>query len=266
MNVIGIHAEEFWLEGCSAPCTGTVIRFKVKAGAKPVARQPIPMSPYDELRTEYHLEEWCAQGKMRKIDTAKERLPEWATPVFVVDQDAKGLLGRMVCAYGPVNKCLEASTFPSADPEEAFRRAAGKDHHTLIDAIWGYTQFLVDEATSRVLTVCAKSGLYQMLRMPFGPAPAPPEMQSYVSRTFGSIVDPKTGEKVCVPLMDDLNISSRTFHEHKEHVNLVLDAAAKDGFEFKLTKGQFNKLEIILWGCRCNGKGCLLYTSDAADE
>ena len=75
--------------------------------------------------------------------------------MFVVDQDAKGMLGRMVCAYGPVNKCLKISTFPSADPEEAFRQAAGKDHHTLIDAIWGYTQFLLDETTSRILTVCA---------------------------------------------------------------------------------------------------------------
>ena len=106
--------------------TGTVISFKVKPGAKPVARQPIPMSPYDELRTEYHLEEWRVQGKLRKIDTSRERLPEWATPVFVVDQDAKGLLGRMVCAYGPVHKCLEITTFPSADPDAAFQQAAGK--------------------------------------------------------------------------------------------------------------------------------------------
>ena len=200
-QVIEAHPEQFWLDGCEAPCVkGTVISFKLKPGAKPVARQPIPMSPYDELRTEYHLEEWAAQGKIRKINTDKERLPEWATPVFVVDQDAKGLLGRMVCAYGPVNKCLELSTFPSADPEEAFRQAAGKDHHTLIDAIWGYTQFMLDETTSRVLTVCARSGLYQMLRMPFGPAPAPPEMQSYVVKKFGELRDPETGEKICVPL------------------------------------------------------------------
>ena len=64
---------------------------------------PIPLSPFDDLRVEYHLQEAVALGKMRKIDTRTERLPEWATPVFVVDQDAKGLLGRMVCAYGHVN-------------------------------------------------------------------------------------------------------------------------------------------------------------------
>ena len=114
--------------------------------------------------------------------------------------------------------------------------AAGKDHHTIIDAIWGYTQFLEDETASRILTVCARSGLYQMLRMPFGPAPAPPEMQSYVARTFGELRN-AWGEKICVPLMDDLSMSSWTFEEHSQDVNTVLEAAAKDGFEFKLTKG-----------------------------
>ena len=87
-NVIAAHPLQFWLEGCEAPTVrGTVISFRLKPGAKPVARQPIPMSHCDELRTEYHLEEWCVQGKARKIDTSKESLPEWATPVFVVDQD-----------------------------------------------------------------------------------------------------------------------------------------------------------------------------------
>ena len=142
----------------------------------------------------------------------------------------------MVCAYGPVNKNLEISTFPSANPTEAFRLAAGKRHHTLIDAIWGYTQFMVDEPTSRILTVCAKSGLYQVLRMPFGPAPAPPEMQSYVQRTFGPLVSPDTGDRVCEPLMDDIPVSSATFDQHIRDVNQVLNRAAEDGFEFKLVK------------------------------
>ena len=88
-RVIATHPQQFWLDGCRAPCvSGTVISFKLRPGAKPVARQPIPMSPYDELRTEYHLEEWVAQGKVRKMVMSKERLPEWSTPVFVVDQDA----------------------------------------------------------------------------------------------------------------------------------------------------------------------------------
>ncbi len=62
-----------------------VIGVRLKPGAKPVARQPIPVSPYDDLRVEYQIRELIEDGKLRKIDTAKEALPEWATPVFIVD-------------------------------------------------------------------------------------------------------------------------------------------------------------------------------------
>ena len=124
-------------------------------------------------------------------------MPEWATPVFVVDQDAQGLLGRLVCAYGVVNVAMELPTFPSADPQRAFDMAAGKKHHTLVDAIWGYTQFLLDESTRKLLVICTRSGLYEWLRMPFGPGPAPAEMQSYVANRFGSLRN-RRGEEVRV--------------------------------------------------------------------
>ena len=105
----------------------------------------------------------------------------------------------MVCAYGPVNKELEVATFPSADPKVAFEIAAGKDHHTLVDAIWGYTQFLLGPKTRRMLIVCTRSGLYEWLRMPFGPAPAPAHMQSYVQQTFGVLRDKEQGTPYCTP-------------------------------------------------------------------
>ena len=119
-EVVGAFPHCFWMDGCAAPTVRNhIIEFDVKSGAKPVARQPIPLSPFDEVRVEYHLDENCVSGKMRKIDTVKEGLPEYSTPVFIVDQDAKGTLGRMVCAYGPVNKNLAVATFPSADPQKA---------------------------------------------------------------------------------------------------------------------------------------------------
>ena len=235
-SVVAKYPQCFWTEGCAPPAVrGHLIRFRLKPGAKPVARQPIPLSPFDDLRVEYHIEENVAQGKLRKIDTAKDQLPEWSTPVFVVDQDAKGLLGRMVCAYGPVNKELEISTFPSADPARAFDIAAFKSHHSVVDAIWGYTQFLLDEPTRKMLVICSRSGLYEWTRMPFGPAPAPAEMQSYVARSFGALRD-RDGKEFCSPCMDDLKVSSKTLKEHIEHMEILCQRAASKGFEFKMKK------------------------------
>ena len=101
------------------------IRMEPLPNAKPVAMQPIPLSPYDNLRVEYHLWQNIQEGKLRKLNPLKDGLPEWSTAVFVVDQDAKGLLGRMVCACGPVNNQLKTATFPSADVVRALETAAG---------------------------------------------------------------------------------------------------------------------------------------------
>ena len=79
----------------------------------------------------------------------------WSTPVFIVDQGGKGLMGRMACSCGTVDACLEQPSFPSADPQQAFEMASGEKHHSVVDAISGYTQFLLDEDTKRLLVVCA---------------------------------------------------------------------------------------------------------------
>lgn len=186
------------MDGCAPPLVRNhKIHFRLKEGPVPVARQPILLSPYDDMR-ESSTSKRMVEGKLRQINPIKEALPEYITPVVIVDQDATGLSGRMVCAYGPVNKNLELATFPSADPAAAFQMAEGCEHHSLVDAIWGYTQFELDEPTKRLLVVCSKSGLYECQRMPFGPAPAPAEMQSYVHSKYGYLR--QFGRKVCVSL------------------------------------------------------------------
>ena len=122
-------------------------------------------------------------------------------------------MGRLVCAYGVVNAAMELPAFPSADPVRAFDMCAGKRHHTVVDAIWGYTQFLLDEETRGLLVIVTRNGLYEWLRMPFGPAPAPAEMQSYVAERFGGLMN-RSGERFCSPCMDDLKVSSATLEEH----------------------------------------------------
>ena len=122
-RVIASFPDVFWIEGCPPPTVKNKwVRFRVKEDAKPTARQPIPVSPYDDLRVEFHIEQNLYEGKLRKIEPTKgDPLPEWSTPVFVVDQDAKGLLGRLVCAYGLVNAAMELPSFPVCGPATGIR-------------------------------------------------------------------------------------------------------------------------------------------------
>ena len=49
------------------------------------------------------------------------------------------------------------------------------------------------------------------------------------------------------PCIDDIKISSETFAEHIEEVNILNEEARAEGFEFKLKKGQFNQPSIEFW-------------------
>lgn len=53
--------------------------------------------------------------------------------------------------------------------------------------------------------------------MPFGPAPAPAEMQSYVATRFGGLKD-RDGALSCSPCMYDIKVSSASFEKHIDDV------------------------------------------------
>jgi hypothetical protein len=93
-----------------------------------------------------------------------------------------------------VHKELACSFFPSADTQRACDIAAFKKHHTAVDAIWGYTRFELTEDAKLTLVTCSRSGLYEWLRVPFGPSPAPAEMQGSVAQKFGSFRDSRGQE------------------------------------------------------------------------
>ena len=77
-KVIAKYPDVYWIDGCPAPIVRSkLIHFNLKPGSVPKARQPIPLSPYDDLRVEFHIEENIAEGKLRRVEPEKgEKLLE----------------------------------------------------------------------------------------------------------------------------------------------------------------------------------------------
>jgi hypothetical protein len=138
-----------WIEGCgAATIQGEVVPFNVKFNAKPVMRQPFNLCPDDERQAELQTiqNQDCVSGpevlskRMIKIETAIEGSTEWSTAAFIVDQDYKGLLGRIVCAFGPASDALELMAYPSDDPEMASRSCSELTHHSQCDVVMSFHQ------------------------------------------------------------------------------------------------------------------------------
>ena len=45
---------------------------------------------------------------------------------------------------------------------DAFDMAAGKSHHTLVDAVWEYAQLLLADETRKLLVVCTCTGIVRV--------------------------------------------------------------------------------------------------------
>ena len=87
-----------------------------KHDARPRVQQPFPLSEFDQLRLDYHLDEDVALGKARWLEAGEKC--EWASPAFVVDQSGKGLLGRPVRDYRWPNSQTEDHAWPSPDGQQ----------------------------------------------------------------------------------------------------------------------------------------------------
>ena len=67
-------------------------------------------------------------------------------------------------------------------------------------------------------------------------------MQSYVSTTFGALRN-ELGQEIACPCMDGLKDSSLGLERHIGDMKVLCERASQEGFEFKLSKGQFNQAE-----------------------
>ena len=158
----------FWLVGCAAPrVTGFEASIPLRQEAVPRVLQPLHLSPYDQLRLEYHEDLDVDEGKARWLEPGEKS--GWGSPSFVVDQEGKGLLGRPVRDYRYVNSQTLDVAWPSANAERVLQRAQQAALHSTLDCIWGFTQVPIDEATQRLLSLTTRRGLLRPLVLYFGP-------------------------------------------------------------------------------------------------
>ena len=94
--------------------------------------------------------------------------------------------------------------------------------------------------------------------MPFGLCNAPATFM----RVMDDVLRPFLDDFI-IFYLDDILIFSKTREEHVMHVKNVLDVLKKNQLFLKMSKCEFRKSSLVYLG---HIVGCLLYTSDAADD
>ena len=93
----------------------------------------------------------------------------FASPTFVVDHEAKGLLGRPVHDYRYLNSQTLDCAWNSAEVNECLKRVQAGWFNTSLDCVWGFNQIPVDEDTSKLLALVTRRGIMLPRCLFFGP-------------------------------------------------------------------------------------------------
>ena len=199
------------------PMAGEPVHIKLKSGATPfrmsVARQ-IP------LRFEKPASE-VIQGLIKNNVIVPCTEPtDWCAPgFFVVKADGKSV--RLVTDYTKLNSFVERPVHPFPSVHEILKSIpASAKIFAKFDAVNGYFQIGMDEASSKLTTFILPSGRYRYLRIPQGLNASSDE---WCRRSDVAI----EGLSWCRKLVDDILVWAANLDELEERMHIIASRCEK---------------------------------------
>ena len=219
---------------------GTITPFKaslkLRADARPTFRRPRSV-PYATKQ--------AVEDELDRLE--KVPFSEWAAPIVVVPKKDGKI--RMCGDYKTtINPVMEVDQYPLPKPEDLFATLAGGKKFSTLDLSQAYLQLLLDEESSKLVTVNTHRGLYQYLRLPFGMASAPVLFQKTMDTVLQGIPN-----VICY--IDDILVTGANDDEHLRNLGRVLERLEKHGLRIKEEKCRFMQESVVYLGHQIDATG-----------
>lgn len=221
---------------------GNPVTIHVKSGANPrfLKARPVPYALRE--RVENEIDRLEQEGVLCPVSFS-----EWATPVVPIVKKSGEI--RLCGDYrSTVNEATESDTYPMPTANEVFATVAGGKIFTTLDLDRAYTQVVVDDNTSKLLTLNTCKGLYTVHRLAFGVKACPGIFQRLMTSLLAGI----PGVAV---LIDDIIISGRSMLEMLERLDMVLGKIEKAGLRLNKMKCKFAQEKVEFLGFVIDAEG-----------
>jgi hypothetical protein len=221
---------------------GKPVSIHIKEGATPKFLKARPVPYAIKNRVEAEIDRLVKEGVLRATSYS-----EWATPVVPIIKKSGEV--RLCGDYrSTVNEATESDTYPMPTANEIFATIAGGVFFTTLDLERAYTQVVVSDTTSKLLTLNTCKGLYTVHRLAFGVKACPGIFQRLMTSLLAGI----PGVAV---LIDDIIISGRTIVEMQERLKLTLEKIEQAGLRLNKKKCNFSKEKVEFLGFVIDAKG-----------
>ena len=187
--------------------------------------RPLPYALKDKVSDE--LDRLEKQGIIQKVNSS-----DWAAPeVSVIKSDGRSL--RLCGDYKvTINAASKCDKYPIPRIEDIYASLSGGNIFAKIDLSNSYLQVPLHEDFRKFTTINTHQGLYQYTRLPFGVSSSPEIYQRSMDDMLRGIPG------VCTYL-DDLLITGKNAHEHKQTLEAVLQHLSDAGARLKRAKSVF---------------------------
>ena len=216
-------------------------RIRVKSN-QPIALpfRRIPPQQLDEVGK--HLRD------LLKKDIITESTSPYAAPIVIVRKKDNSI--RLCVDYRRLNDETIPDAFPLPRIDESFDLLAGAKYFSTLDLGSGYYQIaMAPEDREKTAFVCPH-GSFEHKRLPMGLRSAPATFQRLMQTTLDELIF-----KSVLVYLDDIMIYSKTFEEHLQQVDRVLELIIKAGLKLRPDKCEFLKSEIKYLGHTISAEG-----------
>lgn len=187
-------------------------------------------------------------ANMLELGIIEKSFGPWSSPVVLVGKPDG--TWRFCVDYRKLNSVTKKDVYPLPRINDILDALQGACFFTSLDLFSGYWQIAMSPEDREKTAFITKFGTFQFKVMPFGLCNAPATFQ----RLMDQVLDDYLWRFVVVYL-DDLNIFSKTFDEHLNHLRMVFDRLKSAGLKLKPSKCSFVRKELYFLGYKVSDQG-----------
>ena len=219
----------------------TKVHIRTADGQVPISVPMYGSSPEKRRFMDVQLDTWFEQGVI------EPSISPWSAPVVIAYRNGKP---RFCIDYRKLNAVTTPDEFPIPRQSEILSSLSGAQVLSSLDALSGFTQLELDPEDIEKTAFRTHRGLFQFKRMPFGLRNGP----SIFQRVMQGILAPYLW-LFCLVYIDDIVVYSKSYEEHIDHLDLVLEAIEKAGITLSPNKCHLFYGSILLLGHKVSRLG-----------